>query len=185
MFNINRNDEGYSLTELLVSMAIVGILAAIATPILVRIIGDFRVSAAIAEVRAATRVSRYDAMTGQKPRTLCAGNSSVGLKYLSIEGRDCDDITTSWNEIKSVKVDLEHSTLRSVKGFAGNSQDEDRIYRLSYANTRGGYGGSYGQLGKLVVTHPWTPNRKCIVLSRVNGFTDIREGKACLRRRRR
>lgn len=182
MFN-RKSDEGYSLTELLVSMAIVGILAAIATPILMRIIGDFRVSAAIAEVRAATRISRYDAMTGQKPRTLCAGNNEQGLKYLSIEGTDCDEIATSWMEIKSVKVDLEQSTLRSVKGLAGNAQGgEDKIYRLSYANTKGGYGGSYGQLGKLVITHPWTPKRKCIVLSAVDGFTEIREGKACLKK---
>ncbi|MBP0015333.1 MAG: type II secretion system protein [Roseofilum sp. SID3] len=154
----SQSQQGFTLIELVVSMAIVAILSAIALPTLMRIVGDFRVNAAIAELRLATRVSRYDAMTGTKPRTMCVGNSETGLKYLSIEGRDCDEVK-SWTEIKSVRVDLEQSTLRSVNGVAGNSTQSDRIYRLSYGNTRGGYGGSYGQLGKLVVTHPWTPNR--------------------------
>lgn len=178
-----RNQKGFTLTELLCVVGILGILAAIALPTFMRVIGNFRVSSAVIQLTLQGGASRIDAIaSGGTPKTLCAGNSDKGIRYRSITGTGCDAVE-DWQYIKGgVAVDLENSTLRSVSGLAGHGDGSDRIYRLSFADTRGGLGGSYGQLGKLVVKHPWTDKRKCVVLSHVDGRFDIREDRRCMRR---
>lgn len=177
-----NNQNGFTLTELLCSILLIGILSGIALPTFMRIIGNVRVSMAVNQLTLNGGKSRYDAIGESHPNTLCATNGEDEIKFQTIRGTNCDEIT-SWQSIPGkVQIDLENSTLRNVAGIAGNSDTSNRIYRLSFADTRAGLGGSYGQLGKLVVRHPWTSKRKCLVLSHVDGRNDIREDRRCLRR---
>lgn len=176
----SSNNCGFTLTELVCSVFLIGIISAVAIPTMMRLIGNVKVSTAITELTLHGGKSRYDSI-GESPNTLCAKNDKNGILYQNITGTDCDSVT-SWQSINSVNIDTTHSTLRTVRGVAGNSGGKDPIYRLSFADTDAGYGASYGQLGKLVVSHPWTPKRKCLVLSHVDGRNDIREGNKCLKK---
>lgn len=177
-----RSNKGFTLTELLCSLTILSILLSIALPTFMRIIGNVRVSMAVNQLTLNGGKSRYDTIgEGGSPNTLCARNADDKIEFQTIYGTDCDSLT-SWQTIGGgVAIDTTNSTLRSVRGVAGHGSGSDRIYRLSFADTAAGLGASYGQLGKLVISHPWTPKRKCFVLSHIDGKNDIREGKACLR----
>lgn len=177
----SSNNSGFTLTELVCSVLLIGTLSAIAIPTMMRLIGNVKVSMAITELTLHGGKSRYDSIGESSPNTLCAKNDKNGILYQNITGTDCDSVT-SWQSISNVKIDTKNSTLRTVRGVAGNSGGKDPIYRLSFADTDAGYGASYGQLGKLVIQHPWTPKQKCLVLSHVNGRNDIREDNKCLKK---
>ena len=54
-------------------------------------------------------------------------------------------------------------------------------YRASWADTRGGLGGSWGQLGRIVLTTPEISAKKCLFLFRVDGSWNIRDNHSCNR----
>lgn len=166
------------MIEVMIVMVIIGILVAVAVPILTGLVSQNRLNAAIFELSQQWKVTRYDAIgSGSIPYTLCMTEDETRVAYAKIKGNDCKAVT-SWNRLPhGVAIDEENSTLRRVAGVAGG---KGKIYRVSWADTKAGYGGSWGQLGRLTLIAGG--KRKCLFLSKVDGSWKIKEGKKCKRR---
>lgn len=125
------------------------------------------------------QVTRYDAIgSGRIPYTLCMTEDEYRATYAKIKGSNCT-MVTSWSHLPSgVAIDEKNSTLRRVAGIAGG---RGNIYRVSWADTKAGYGGSWGQLGRLTLMAG--SRRKCLFISMVDGSWQIKEGKKCVHNR--
>jgi len=58
--------------------------------------------------------------------------------------------------------------------------NQGTIYRASWADTKGGLGGSWGQLGRITLVASGTPDKRCLFLFRVDGSWDIRQDDRCV-----
>jgi hypothetical protein len=100
------------------------------------------------------------------------------IEVARIQGDNCESVDQWQSLTAGVGIDTDNSTLRTVTGVAGNG---GTIYRVSWADTRGGLGGSWGQLGRLVLVAEGTTAKKCLFLFRTDGTWDIREDNRCQR----
>jgi prepilin-type N-terminal cleavage/methylation domain-containing protein len=171
-------EKGLTLLETLITVVLIGILVAIALGFFARLLAWLRLNIATAELAHHWKYTRLDATgSGSNAISLCMIEiSAEQIQYAQIRGDDC--ITASnWRFLtKGVKIDTNNSTLRTVPGPAGNG---GMIYRVSWADTQGGQGGSWGQLGRLVLTAPGTRSTKCLFLFNVDGSWNIREDRRC------
>ena len=85
---------------------------------------------------------------GALPTVLCMREAGRRIEVARIQGDNCETVTEWQSLTAGVGIDTATSTLRTVTGVAGNG---GTIYRVSWADTRGGLGGSWGQLGRLVL----------------------------------
>lgn len=171
---------GLTMTELLVSGAIVGVIAAVAVPMLLRAIGNAQVRIAVAEIMLQIKGRRYDAMDEELPRSLCVREVDGKVHVARSNGLDCYSSDIQWITLSAdVKLDAKNTTLPSTVNIAGNGGN---TYRFSFADTAGGLGGSYGQLGRVTVTHPWASFRGCVFLSHVDGTYRDAYGKECIKK---
>lgn len=173
-----KYSSGFSLYELLLTLAIVTLLLAIAFSFFHQLLSRVRLDIAIHSLAQQWKTTRYQAMgTGEQPNTLCmTKNPSEWVQYAQIEGGDCT-IVTHWQSLpRGISIDTDHSTLRTVDGVAGN---EGEIYRVSWADTQAGLGGSWGQLGRLVLVAQGTSAKRCLFLFNVDGSWNIREDQKC------
>lgn len=178
---LRRSEAGFTLFETAMVLILLGILAAIALNSLIAFIDWVRLSAATFELSQQWKVTRLDATgSGQTPTSLCMTEFNPGqIQYAQIRGDECESVA-SWQALTpGVSIDTANSTLRTVAGPAGNG---GTIYRVSWADTRGGMGGSWGQLGRLVLTAKRTAAKKCLFLFDTDGSWNIREDRQCQRR---
>lgn len=175
---MEEKQGGFTIVEAMVVLIIAGILAAIATPALFQFVSKSKLSTATSELSQTWKETRFDAMDSRDdPSTVCMAESSTNqVIYAKVKGRYCDSIT-SWQTLpQGVSLDEENSTLRKVSGVAGN---HGKIYRVSWANTNAGYGGSWGQLGRITLQAGTA--KKCLVLFNTEGQWDMREDRKCVK----
>lgn len=151
---------------------------AIALSIFSRLVAWSKLNIATFELSQQWKVTRLDATgSGSQPLSLCMSELTSGqIYYAQIEGDECETVTQWMALTKDVSIDKANSTLRTVAGIAGNG---GLIYRVSWADTRGGLGGSWGQLGRLVLIAGGTSAKKCLFLFSTEGDWNIREDHKC------
>jgi prepilin-type N-terminal cleavage/methylation domain-containing protein len=167
--------SGFTHLELTASLVILSILLAIALPTYFGLMDKIRLNSAIAQLSQQWKATRYDAIgNGISPDTLCMKDSSP-IQYAQISGNDCRNVS-SWQTLPAgVTIHLSNSTLYSVNDSHGN-----KIYRVSWADTKGGYGGSSGRLGRITLTNH-SRHQKCLFLYHVDGSWNIRTDTQCHR----
>ena len=171
---MKTNTQGFTLLELIIVILIFGILLAIAIPSFSSILDKARLNTAIFQLSQFWKETRYNAAGGgASPDSLCM-KADDPIQYAQISGRDCLSVS-SWQTFPAgVQIALENSTLYSV------NENGTTIYRVSWADTRGGYGGSAGRLGRITLTNR-SNHQKCIFLYSVDGSWNIREENQCER----
>ncbi|MFM8300085.1 MAG: prepilin-type N-terminal cleavage/methylation domain-containing protein [Microcystis aeruginosa] len=177
---VKTGQSGYSFIEMLVTLTLITILLLIGFSILSRLIAELRLDIATFELSQHWKFTRFDATgSGTTPTALCMKRSAEWqIEVAKIPGDDCETVT-GWQSLTAgVGIDMANSTLRRVKGPAGNN---GTIYRVSWGDTKGGLGGSWGQLGRLTLTAQGTTAKRCLFLFRVDGSWDIREDNRCQR----
>jgi Tfp pilus assembly protein FimT len=172
---------GLTLLETLISLTMLGILVALIYPMMFRLMMLQRLKIVSFELLEHWKLTRMQATgNGSYPTTLCMGEFSPGqISYTQIAGSQCETATQWIYLTTGVSIDTDNSTLRTVNGVAGNG---GTIYRVSWADTRAGYGASYGQLGKIVLTIQGLSYRTCLVLYNVDGSLALRYNEQCQRR---
>ena len=180
LFDRQKSTSGLTQVEMLVTIILLGILLTIALSVYQRLMAWIRLNIATFEISQQWKNTRYQAMgEGSYPLSLCmAASEPEQIKVAKVEGDQCENVT-DWTPItRGVSIDTNNSTLRRVSGPAGN---QGTIYRASWADTRGGLGGSWGQLGRITLVASGTPNKRCLFLFRVDGSWDIRQDNRCAR----
>lgn len=172
-----KDPSGFTLIELMITLTIIGILIAIAWPLLQYLIALIRLNIATWILSQHWKITRFDATgTGETPITLCMTDTNEGIKFAQISGDDCESMT-SWRSLfKGVSIDTANSTLRTKSSVAGNGGN---IYRVSWADTNAGLGGSWGQLGRIVVIADGITAKRCLFLFNTDGSWNIRKDEKC------
>lgn len=175
---VKTGQSGYSFIEMLVTLTLITILLLIGFSILSRLIAELRLDMATFELSQHWKFTRFDATgSGTTPTALCMKDDGR-IEVAKIVGDDCETVSEWQSLTNGVNIDTANSTLRRVSGVGGNN---GTIYRVSWADTRGGLGGSWGQLGRLTLTAQGTTAKRCLFLFRVDGSWDIREDNRCQR----
>ena len=175
---MEEKQGGFTIVEAMVTLIIAGILAAIILPALFQFASKSKLRTATFELSQTWKETRFDAMdSSHDPLTVCMAESTANqVIYAKVKGRYCDSIA-SWQTLpQGVSIDEVNSTLRKVSGVAGN---DGKIYRVSWANTNAGYGGSWGQLGRITLQAGIA--KQCLVLFNTKGQWDIRKDRKCVR----
>ena len=159
------------LTETLTVVVIVGILAGLSIPTVLKTSDKAKVNTAIAVLAQQFRAKRLDFETGT--RTVCI-RSSPDRKVTEFSA---DSNCQVWQTLGAVEIDTKNTTFRTVAGIAGKSNSG--IYRASWGDTVAGYGGSWGQLGRITITSG--SHSACLFLNNVEGDFVIRYGNSCNR----
>ena len=170
--------SGHTLLELLVVLTLISILLMLGLPLLSGLLAKIRLNIATFELSQYWKFARFDAMgSGATPNSLCMKDSTERrIEVAKIVGDNCEAVTRWQSLTAGVGIDTANSTLRRVSGLAGN---DGTIYRVSWADTKGGLAGSWGQLGRLVLSAEGTTAKRCLFLFRVDGSWDIREDNRC------
>jgi type IV fimbrial biogenesis protein FimT len=132
--------SGFTLTELLASLAVMVTLTSLAAPEMVRLVSQQRSTAALTQLLGAVQLARSSAITRGTVVTLCPSES----------GRDCAG-RNQWHhgalvfvdEDRDGQRDAEDELLRALPGFAHGA----RVYWRSFRNKR------YLQLNALGMTN--------------------------------
>jgi Tfp pilus assembly protein FimT len=169
---------GYTLNETLVVLGLSAILLALLLPTILRLLAEILLGIAISELSWQWKITRLDATgNGTTPITLCIRETvRYRIEVAKIQGDRCETVTRWQALIPGVEIDENNSTLRRVSGVAGNTGS---IYRVSWADTRSGLGGSWGQLGRLTLIAAGTSRKKCLFLFDTKGGWNIRENQKC------
>jgi Tfp pilus assembly protein FimT len=179
LFNRQKSTSGLTQVEMLVTLILLGILLTMAIPFYQRLMAWIRLNIATFEISQHWKNTRYQATgEGSHPLSLCmAENETQQIKVAKVQGDECENVT-DWTPItRGVSIDTDNSSLRRVSGPAGN---QGTIYRSSWADTRGGLGGSWGQLGRITLVASGTPDKRCLFLFHVDGSWDIRQDNRCV-----
>ncbi len=109
---MKRAQAGFTLLELMVVVAIVGVLMAIAIPAMGNFIRNGRITAAANDVMAALHFTRSEAIKRRQPVTLCTSANAVLANNLANANATCADseFLTGW----IVFVDLNQNGQREV-----------------------------------------------------------------------
>lgn len=72
----SRHSKGFTLTEMMVTVAIMAIVATIAAPSFVSMIRNNRIATAANDVLSAMQLARSEAIKQRRPITVCAGSDA-------------------------------------------------------------------------------------------------------------
>ena len=179
LFNRQKSTSGLTQVEMLVTLILLGILLTLALSVYHRLMAWIRLNIATFEISQQWKNTRYQATgEGFHPLSLCMAESETEqIKVAKVQGDECENVT-DWTPItRGVSIDTDNSTLRLVSGPMGS---KGTIYRASWADTKGGLGGSWGQLGRITLVAAGTPDKSCLFLFRVDGSWDIRQDNKCV-----
>lgn len=167
-----KSQSGFTLLELTLSILILAILLAVALPSFFSLMDKARLNSAISQLSQFWKATRYDAIAdGSSPDSVCMKNSDP-IEIAQIKGNNCRSVS-SWQTLPTgVTIDLPNSTLYSV-----NDAQAHKIYRVSWADTDGGYGGSSGRLGRITLTK--SGHQKCLFIYNVDGSWEMRTETEC------
>jgi len=109
---MKRAQPGFTLLELMVTLAIAGILMAVAVPAMGNFIRNGRITAAANDVMAALHFTRSEAIKRRQPVTLCTSDNAVQANNSANPNATCEDSTelTGW----IVFVDLNQNGQREA-----------------------------------------------------------------------
>lgn len=174
----NSPNTGLTLLEIMIALVLVGILLAIAFSVMSRFIAWSRLNIATFQLSQQWKATRYDGTgQGKLPTSVCIAEIlPEQIQYTQIKGSDCESAAHWFFLPQGVSIDSYNSTLPTVNAVAGNG---GKYYRASWADTEGGMGGSWGQLGRIVLITPEISAKKCLFLFKVDGSWNIRENKSC------
>jgi prepilin-type N-terminal cleavage/methylation domain-containing protein len=167
-------NTGLTLLELMITLVLMGILLLLAFSMMSGFIAWSRLNIATFQLSQQWKTTRYNATgQGEQPTSVCMAELlQEQIQYTQIQGGNCA-LATQWFFLpQGVSIDQNNSTLLMVNGI---------YYRASWADTRGGLGGSWGQLGRIVLISPRISAKKCLFLYRVDGSWNIRENGRCNR----
>ncbi len=109
---MKRAQAGFTILELMVVVAIVGILMAVAVPAMGNFIRNGRITAAANDVMAALHFTRSEAIKRRMPVTLCTSADTIRADGSQNDDPTCaaSDLLTGWFSF----VDLNQSGTREV-----------------------------------------------------------------------
>src|SRR5688500_2290997 len=109
---MKRAPNGFTLLELMVVLAIAGVLAAIAIPAMGDFMRNSRITAAANDVMAALHFTRSEATKRRQPVTLCTSNDTINADGSQNDNPTCSasPLLTGWFAF----VDLNQSGTREV-----------------------------------------------------------------------
>ena len=165
-----------TLIEKLVSIAIVSELSAIGLLGSTALIGYAKVTGAMLQIHQTSKQSQYDAIVnyGQIRSVAIYSNPPAIAECL--------------DEVCSKPVPLPSgitvkSTFRGIDARVAGKAGSDIATVISWSSeTNTGIGGSYGQHGTVIFSHPWSRKKFCLVRGGTSGNTgswSIRKDKEC------
>jgi Tfp pilus assembly protein FimT len=164
-----KSESGKSLTELLIVVAITGLLSSIFLPVLLGFIEKSKLENTIFQLEAWLRQTQYDAITGDGIKTVCIDKDRIA----KAENNDCVSVK-NWTSITG-KLDIANSTFSNSKGLAGFP--ENGIYKVSFKSNVNG-----AQLGRITFTSR-NQNQKVSEANTVCLFQIIKDGETKIERR--
>ena len=109
---MKKAQAGFTLLELMVVLAVVGILMAVAIPAMGDFIRNGRITAAANDVMAALHFTRSEAIKRRLPVTLCTSTNALDADNTANDAATCEDseVITGW----IVFVDLNQDGVRDA-----------------------------------------------------------------------
>jgi type II secretory pathway pseudopilin PulG len=95
-----RPEHGYSLAELLTVVGIIGVISLVSIPAFFQLMPQYRLRSAAAELAAAVRMARQDAVTTRKPcrLTIDSSGNRYAISILSSPTADMK-VSTNWSRL--------------------------------------------------------------------------------------
>lgn len=122
-----RLRRGFTLIELMITIAIVGVLMALAVPALTQMVATKSVASQADEFASALRFARSEALKRSSPVTLCRNSGTLAAPT-------CATVAGDWNSGWVVFVDRD--TAGTIDTVTSATQRPDQTLRVQAANTR-------------------------------------------------
>jgi Tfp pilus assembly protein FimT len=164
-----QSESGKTLSELLVVVAIIGLLSAIFLPILLGFVEKTKLESTIFQLEAWLRETQYDAITGDGIKTVCIDKDKIA----KAENNDCVSVK-QWTPITG-KLDQANSTFSTSQDVAGFTTNG--ILKVSFKNEVNG-----AQLGRVTLTSRRL-NEKVSEANTVCLFQVLKDGETKIERR--
>ncbi|MEG4248729.1 hypothetical protein [Microcoleus sp. Pol10D4] len=146
------------LADLLTSISIIGLLSTYTIPVSLRLIANAKVAGTLLQLHQTSKQSRYDAIVNYGQ-----------VRSVAIFAGEKPAIAECLNGVCGKPVPLPEgivikSTFRGIDAKIAGKAGADKATLISWASeTNAGIGGSYGQHGKVLFSHPWSLKTFCVV----------------------